>query len=392
MGSDVFSSVRDGLHEIWSGYFEVYMNGSLRGAGSANVLSGAVAYFLALDLSVGVRIFGFLSSTMAELQAVALALECVPSSCSVVLYLDSQAAIDACVSEDKNLSVNWVKVKSHASVLGNVRADKSAGKAAGSFYVLPIRASPGWDVVSIDMLGDFDWAASAKVWHPDSHMLAGFTSWKSADLQTYLMKTVHKRLPVAVRKKLYNKCYPGVQCLLCEKMELPDHVFTCSQNVHTWMEILLEVSVCWASLVGDCDPFSSSVLKVLDSCHLDVGRYSVLCKGFVMKSWVVEAAGVFEDAGKASGVVVKFVKFLVELHRSRVWLVRSKFRVNMEKAGLVGDNCLVSNLSRRMCSVLSDSMVRMLGIAEFFAVSFGHCKPCFFFSGLNDCPHVYVGV
>ncbi|KAG9304587.1 hypothetical protein G9A89_020151 [Geosiphon pyriformis] len=163
MGSDVFSSVQDGLHEIWSGCFEVYMDGFLRSAGSVDVSSGAAAYFLALNLSIGVRVFGLLSSTMAKLQAVALALECVLSSCSLVLHLNSQAAIDACISEllflipdfhnccwierrhifnlirDKDLSVSWVKVKGHASVLGNVRADKFASEAVGSSFVLPIR-------------------------------------------------------------------------------------------------------------------------------------------------------------------------------------------------------------------------------------------------------------
>ncbi|KAG9296172.1 hypothetical protein G9A89_014764 [Geosiphon pyriformis] len=298
--SDVFSSVQDGLHEIWFGCFEVYTDGSLKGAGSADVLSGTAAYFPALELGVGVKVCGLLFSTMVELQAVALVLKCVPLSSSVVLYLDSQAAIDACISEilleipdfrsccwverrhifnlirDKDLEVSWVKIKGHAEVLGNVEADKFAGEAVCSSFVLPMRvrehflvaddmvvsdnahhfvkdvfksvcrarweAGPGRDVVSANMLGEFDWAASAKVWHPDLYMLAGFTSCKLVDLHTYLMKVLHKRLLVAVRKRLYNRCYSSVQCLLCGEVELPDHVFTCSQDIHIREEILLEAS------------------------------------------------------------------------------------------------------------------------------------------------------
>ncbi|KAG9289809.1 hypothetical protein G9A89_015389 [Geosiphon pyriformis] len=261
--SDVFSSMQDSLHEIWSGCFEAYTDGSLKGAGSADVLSGAAAYFPALGLGVGVKVCGFLSSTMVKLQAVALALKCVPSSSSVMLYLNSQAAIDACISEmllerrhvfdlikDKDLSVSWVKVKGHAGVLGNMEADRFAREAAGS----------GQDVVLANMLRDFDWAAFVKIWHPDSHMLAGFTSCKSVDFHTYLIKALHKRLLIAVRKRLYNRCYSDVQCLLCGEVELLDYVFTCSQDVHIQGKILLEASARWTSLVGVHNLFSSSVL------------------------------------------------------------------------------------------------------------------------------------
>ncbi|KAG9295457.1 hypothetical protein G9A89_013486 [Geosiphon pyriformis] len=401
--SDVFSSVRDSLLGVWSGCFEVYMDGSLMGAGSADVLSGATAYFSALDLSIG---------------AVTLTLECVPFSCSMLLFLNSQATIDACVSELLSKILDfynccWTKIRGHAGNLGNVKADRFADKAAGFSYVLLVRvcehflvakdtmvsgnahyfvrdlfrsvchvrweAGLGHDVVSVDMLGDFDWVVSVRVWHPDSHMLAEFTSQKLADLHMYLIKTLHRRLPVEVKKRLYDKCYLGVQCLLCGEVELPDHVFSCLQDAHTHKEILLEASTHWVSLV-------------LNFCLLDVGRYSVLCKKFVMKSWCAEAAGVFDDIKKASCIVIDFVRFLVELHHSRVWLVRSKFRSDMKRAGLVGNNSLVLGLLCDMSFVLSDSVVKLFGITESFAISFGHCRPCLFFSGLNGSSCVYVSV
>ncbi|KAG9307736.1 hypothetical protein G9A89_023301 [Geosiphon pyriformis] len=143
-----------------SDLFDVYTNGLLRFAGSADVISGSAIYFPALNMGIGIGVHDFLSSTMAELQTVALFLKCVPSFSLVVLHLDSQAAINVCMFEiffdvpdfckqywierrhifnlikNKDLSVYWVKVKSYSGISGNMRADVIAGKVAGSFFIL----------------------------------------------------------------------------------------------------------------------------------------------------------------------------------------------------------------------------------------------------------------
>ncbi|KAG9286859.1 hypothetical protein G9A89_012409 [Geosiphon pyriformis] len=99
LDSEAFACVYGGLLEVWSNYIEAYMDGSLKGAGMAEVTSGAAAYFPATDMDIGVRVQRLLLFTLAELQAIALVLECIFSSCSVVLYSDSQSVIDACVLE-----------------------------------------------------------------------------------------------------------------------------------------------------------------------------------------------------------------------------------------------------------------------------------------------------
>ncbi|KAG9285789.1 hypothetical protein G9A89_013214 [Geosiphon pyriformis] len=99
LGSEEFSEIQSCLYELWSNSFEVFTNSSLINAESGDVGGGAAAYFSAVNLSISVKISGLLSSTLTELQAVVLALECVLSFCTVVLYLDSQAAINACVFE-----------------------------------------------------------------------------------------------------------------------------------------------------------------------------------------------------------------------------------------------------------------------------------------------------
>ncbi|KAG9306679.1 hypothetical protein G9A89_004226 [Geosiphon pyriformis] len=58
----------------------------------------------------------------------------------------------------------------------------------------------------------------------------------------------------------------------------------------------------------------------------------------------------------AVGIVVDFVRSIVELHYSRVWLVRSSYRVSMEKTGSVGNDRVISGLSHYKTSVLSDDM------------------------------------
>ncbi|KAG9288536.1 hypothetical protein G9A89_006032, partial [Geosiphon pyriformis] len=293
------------------------------------------------------------------------------------------------------------KVKGHSGVYGNIKANSAAGTATRSQFFILARvwehflkadgmvlsdnahhfardlhrsvchicweAGSGCDVIPGELVGCVNWTATSIVWYSDSHMLVGFTSQKSFGLQSYLMKAVHCHLPVAVRKKLYDKKYPGVLCLLCSKMELSDHVFSCILDVNIQKEILAEASALWVSLLDPCFLTPSATLMFLDSCSSDVGLYLVLCKGFVMLDWCLEAIGAFKDK-------------------------RSKHRVDMERAGLVRDGRLVSGLSCHVASALSDSIIRLLGILESFAVSFGHRWACLFFFGLNFNLWVVISV
>ncbi|KAG9302342.1 hypothetical protein G9A89_008834 [Geosiphon pyriformis] len=291
--SKEFLDIWDNLHEVWSSNFEVYTDSSLKNAGSAGIMCGAAAYFLALDISVGIGVWDLLSSMMAELQTVVLALECVPSFCGV----DMERRHIYNLVWDKDLNVHWIKIKSHSGVASNIKADTLAGKAAGSLVFLPIRVqkyflmteglavsgntchfvqdvfrsvcrahwevSPGCNMISGVSVSNVDWVFTSKVWHPNSYMLVGFTSWKLATLHMYIIKAVHHRLSVAVHKKLYDKKYFGVLYLLCDKIELLDH-------------------------------------------------------DFVLKKWCEEAIGVFDGKDKAINFVVDLVGRLVKLHYFKV--------------------------------------------------------------------------
>ncbi|KAG9291984.1 hypothetical protein G9A89_017883 [Geosiphon pyriformis] len=130
------------------------MDGSLSELGTHDMKAGAVVFFEDINLSLGVEVSELVFSTMAELQAIALTLECVPLSCSINLFSNSQTALDACKSESKliypdfrnqcwiehyhianviyckNLDINWVKVRNYSGVLGNEQTDAFTRAAA----------------------------------------------------------------------------------------------------------------------------------------------------------------------------------------------------------------------------------------------------------------------
>ncbi|KAG9298742.1 hypothetical protein G9A89_012810 [Geosiphon pyriformis] len=298
---------------------------------------------------------------------------------------------------DKDLSVSWIKVKGHSGIHGNMEANLAAGAASGSPFSLCANvyehflvaegvaisgnachfvrnifwsvccahweAGSGCNVVLDAMIGCIDWVVMTKVWHLDSHMLTGFTSQISSTLHTYIMKAVHRKLPVVVRKSLYDKCYPSVLCLFCGGVEFSDHAFTCVHEFGICGEILAEASAHWSALAGGS--LASAMLQVLSQCSFDVRLYTLVCKGF-------EACSIFEDKKVATTQIVDYVV--------------------MEKAGLVCDSGVVSGLSCSVSSVLSDDVVRLLGMANFFAVSFGYQKSYCFFSGLGGSVQVIIGV
>ncbi|KAG9293913.1 hypothetical protein G9A89_019251 [Geosiphon pyriformis] len=244
-GSDGFVSVCNCLSWVGADSLSVYTDGLVKNLGMTGCRARAAAFFEDIDL--------------------VLALECVPVDCSVHLFLDSQAALDACKSEvdlvcpdfhnqcwvehqhirniihEKNLKVSWHKVKDHSGVLGNDCADSIANTAA---------LSDCSGFLAGDLHSDVDWLASSRVWHPDLHMATGFTSRCTANIRTYFMKALHCRLPVAVRKRVYDKYYPSVLCLYCGKVEVSNHVFSCVINDAARRQVLEFCMSSWKVLFG----------------------------------------------------------------------------------------------------------------------------------------------
>ncbi|KAG9302418.1 hypothetical protein G9A89_011468 [Geosiphon pyriformis] len=445
--SSGFVSIRDRLLVTGASSLSVYTDGSLSGLGMVGCRAGAAVFFEDISLGLGVRVLGLMSSTLAELQAVALALECVPLSSSVCLFSDSQSALDACRSElnlvcsdfrnqcwvecchivnvicSKKLRVSFRKVKGHSSVSGNERADAIASAASLSNWYLPPRLSEHFlaadgDVVSGNsrhfvrdiyrsichvqwkvgsssgvlvgsLSSEVDWPRLSLVWHPDLHMAAGFTSRYSSSMCTYFMKSLHHRLLVAVRKCLYDKHYPSMLCLYCDEVEVSDHVFSCKVDESVRHQLLNSHVGSWKALSGSSHS-SSDILQLLSSSVSDSSVFMALFKGFVFNGWFSKAVSIFHDPKIAVLEIVKFVYSLGLAFRKDVWLIHAKHRAYMEKNGLIPlDGSAVVSV-HGLASRFFAGVVRLLGITSALGVHFGFRKACLFFSGIGESVLVHI--
>ncbi|KAG9298549.1 hypothetical protein G9A89_018908 [Geosiphon pyriformis] len=213
----------------------VYTDGLLRDLGLCEMKCDAAAYFLDLDLGIGVKVGGLVFLTMVELQTIALALECVLSDSLVVVYSDNQTALDAYVAESAlpGLAMNSslalpVLVKKKFIKAGRVAVSKNihhfAHEIFRSINYACWEIGSGFNVIDDSLCDNY----------PDSHMATGFTSKSMAGLCSYFLKTFHCHLLIAVRKHLYSKIYLSVSCLHCGKVESSDHSFVCifDSNAH----------------------------------------------------------------------------------------------------------------------------------------------------------------
>ncbi|KAG9301275.1 hypothetical protein G9A89_012658 [Geosiphon pyriformis] len=136
-GSDVYLShgfgvVCDTLLTVDTACLSVYTDGSLSGLGTVDVKAGAAAFFEDINLGLDVGVSGLVSSTLTELQAIALALECVSSFQSVDLFSDSQAIVDAYKSESLLVYLDF----RNRCIPDNERADAFAKEATFSAWHL----------------------------------------------------------------------------------------------------------------------------------------------------------------------------------------------------------------------------------------------------------------
>ncbi|KAG9297924.1 hypothetical protein G9A89_018752 [Geosiphon pyriformis] len=369
--SNDFVSTHDCLFQVNVDSLSVYTDGSLRNLGTVDCKAGAAVFFENINLGVSVGVQNLVSSTLVELQAIALALECMPVAHSVNLFSDSQAALDAwndhvdSIADAASLSGWYLSpcMDGHFLLVnGGVVSD-----------VCHIVCHVHWEVGSgsgflvSSLHSDVDWLSSSKVWHPDLHMATGFTSRLTANTHTYLIKTLHCQLPVAVQRRIYNKCYSNVLCLYCGKVEVLEF---CMSS--------------WRLLSGLSLPFSV-VLQLMSTCVLDLLVSLALYKGF-------ETVIVFHDPKIAGVKITDFVHSICSTFRNNIWLVCAKYRAFMEKNGLISVDGLFVIPVSGLVSKFSAGVVKLLGVTEAFGILFGFHKSCLFFSGIGDLVSVNIVV
>ncbi|KAG9307380.1 hypothetical protein G9A89_017209 [Geosiphon pyriformis] len=257
-----FGVICNDLSNASADCFSVYMDGSLHNLGTVDMKTGAAVFFEDINSGLGVSVFSLVSFTLMELQAIALALECIPLFHLVDLFSDSQAALDA--------YVNWIKVKGYSGILSNEHANVLAKNATLSVWCLPHLVSErflkaggvasvhhahweigsGLQVVLVSLHANIDWLRFSLVWHPDSYLALGFTSRHTVGLWTYFMKALHYWLPVAVQKCLYDRCYVSVVCLFCDDIEVSDHIFSCPFDAAGHAQLFVAHALTWEAHSG----------------------------------------------------------------------------------------------------------------------------------------------
>ncbi|KAG9291953.1 hypothetical protein G9A89_004891 [Geosiphon pyriformis] len=330
-------------------------DGFLKDLSTIHKKAGAAVFFKDIGLCLNVKISGLLSSTLIELQAIALAFECVPSFSSVCLYFDSQTALDVCKSElylhvvdiicHKNLRIKWLKVKDYSDVVENDCVDAFAVIASLSDWFLPpclkkhcllangnLKVGFGSKVLVSDLLSDIDWLSFFLVWHSDLHMAADFISKSS--------------------KCFYSRHYPSILCLFCNNVKVLDHL--------------------------------------LSFCACNISVFTVLYKDFVFKDWFQETVFIFHNPKIASQRIVDFMYAFSLTFKNCIWLVHAKYHAFIEKNWLIplDSSILISIFG--MFSELFASIIRLLGIADAFGVCFGFCKSYSFFSGVGKDVSVHI--
>ncbi|KAG9306135.1 hypothetical protein G9A89_016039 [Geosiphon pyriformis] len=102
-----FGVICNDLLNVSATRLSVYTDGSLSNLGTVDMLADTAVFFENIDLGLGVGVSGLVFSTLVELQAIVLALKCVPSFCLVDLFSDSQTALDVCRSESLSVGSDF---------------------------------------------------------------------------------------------------------------------------------------------------------------------------------------------------------------------------------------------------------------------------------------------
>ncbi|KAG9298078.1 hypothetical protein G9A89_018161 [Geosiphon pyriformis] len=99
ISSQSFNFIHSQLSLVVVNAISVYTDRSFKGLGTSGYRASTGVFFKDIELGLDVSVLGLMSSTLAEMQAIALTLECVSPSSSVRLFSDSQSVLDACKSK-----------------------------------------------------------------------------------------------------------------------------------------------------------------------------------------------------------------------------------------------------------------------------------------------------
>ncbi|KAG9298996.1 hypothetical protein G9A89_020309 [Geosiphon pyriformis] len=369
-----FSAISANLLCSDVGCLSVYMDGFLSGLRSVDMKAGTAVFFRDISMSLG---------------AIALALKCVSSSCSINLFSDSQAALDAYKLELVLVCPdfrNWCWIECCHIVIW-------------VFWAMSVRMS--WPKLQLslaelcpilllsailELVDVFQsvyyahWEIGSGLWMVVDSLYANIDWFRlllTAGFQMYFMKTLHFRLLVAMCKWLYNKSYPNVVCLFCSNVEVLDHAFFCSFDANVHARLLDSHASAWS---------------LLFTYSFDILVNTALCKSFVFKNWFHESVSIFKDSKVASQNIVAFVHEFSHAFGEDIWLIYAKHHAFMENNRLILCDGSVSISISGLPLVLSVGMIGLLSIAKTIGIGFGFCKSCLFFSSISNEVSVLISI
>ncbi|KAG9303371.1 hypothetical protein G9A89_013697 [Geosiphon pyriformis] len=286
------------------GSVEVYTNGSVKDLGLIGACSSTAAYFLRANASISVKVLGLLSLTLVELQAIVLALECVPIKkehihqikehfgiveneqmellANVTVFFKSLLPLD--------MSYYFFRVEDR-SVSGN------ACHFIRNLFDTYFRCSAC--VVEVGDAGKVNASKSYSIWHPDGRICSSYT---------ILSYEISALSPAG-----------------CHKKEIHDD--------NAKKTILFSIRKKWCKVAGK-SAIRGKVIYSLCEAKLSNDLYMLLAKRFVLKSWLADA---IQCLGSASGscMIVDLVRSFTECYRSDIWLSAAKLSIFYEKHGLL---------------------------------------------------------
>ncbi|KAG9298254.1 hypothetical protein G9A89_002742 [Geosiphon pyriformis] len=428
----------------------VYTDGSLRDLSSREIKCDAAAYFSDLDMSIGAKIGELVSLTMAELQMIALALECVPFDSFVMVYSNSQVVLDACVAESALVSPDFCNCC-------NERADKLASLAVSSSlallvlvrkrFIMAIREAmsenvchfayeifrsinwaywevgPGFNIVDDSLLGDVNWFCTASMWHPDSYMAASFTRayWEvgpgfnivddsllgdvnwfcTASMwhpDSYMAASFTSKSMVSLHfyflKALYYHLPVAVQKHLYSKVYLSVLCLYCGEvkSFDHFFVCTFDSDACKSILKSHLAKWQSVSGLGLHLSH--VSQVLSLCISdnvlYTTMGKVQKTLSILGNTKVVRRFIVDFVRELGAAHYLDIWVIRAKYRALMEKSSLILFDGFVYSVTHSLSCMFSAGVIRLLGISKAVGVCFGFCKHSCFFSGINGVISVLI--
>ncbi|KAG9305648.1 hypothetical protein G9A89_022570 [Geosiphon pyriformis] len=179
-------------------------------------------------------------------------------------------------------------------------------------------------------------------------------------------------------------------CLFCGNVEISDHVFSCPFDAGDYARLMNAHASVWETH-SDLSYLTSCVSQLLSACTSNAVVGAAICKGFVFNEWYHESFSVFKDSKMAAQNIVAFVRDFCLAFHDDIWLVRVKHRAIMEKSGFISRDGSIPVSVSGLPSVLSSSVIRLLGITDAIGIGFGFRKSSLFFSGVGNLVSVHIG-